>query len=196
MNQRGGWSPFFVEIDFVASVPTGFGRFFSGYIHCIMSASVSAEIEPLVQKVTTIAVEALDDDSLYLVDLSIRGHKGSRVVDIYIDGDEGVSVDKLAKLSREIGFRLETEDVIQGRYQLNVSSPGADKPLCNRRQYPKHTGRTLIVTYTTAPGLESREIEGELKIIDSDSIEITDASGQKYFIEYDHIETARVKLPW
>ena len=64
---------------------------------------------------------------------------------IQVDGDEGVSIQDCAAISRHVGFHLEEENAIEKAYNLEVSSPGVGEPLLLTRQYHKNIGRELNV---------------------------------------------------
>lgn len=88
----------------------------------------------------------------YLVDLEMSP---SRRIVVYIDGDEGVSLDACTQISRVLESVLDEEPALGGIYELEVSSPGVSRPLKFPRQYLKHIGRTLKITLvdgTTAEG--------------------------------------------
>ena len=147
-------------------------------------------------RVRSIAEQALEDPSLFVVDVDVKGQDGSRVVEIYVDGDEGVSIGRLASLSREIGFVLETEDLIRGKYRLNVSSPGADRPFAMPRQYRKHVGRQLDVTYQHPESGEETQIKGALSSVSETALELQLAEADSVHIAFEAIKEARVALPW
>src|SRR5690606_13292675 len=62
------------------------------------------------------------------------------------DGDQGISIQDCAAISRYVGFQLEESDAISHAYRLEVSSPGIDRPLSMVRQYRKNVGRTVQVS--------------------------------------------------
>ena len=64
---------------------------------------------------------------------------------IHVDGDEGISIQDCAAISRHVGFHLEEENTIEKAYNLEVSSPGVGEPLLLTRQYEKNIGRELSV---------------------------------------------------
>ncbi|MEO1256534.1 MAG: hypothetical protein AAFY41_16830, partial [Bacteroidota bacterium] len=82
---------------------------------------------------------------LFLVDVKLKGNVGNQKVLIFIDGDQGISIDQCSKISREVASVMEEEDFIKGKYTLEVSSPGLDFPLSMHRQYVKNVGRELTV---------------------------------------------------
>jgi ribosome maturation factor RimP len=152
--------------------------------------------DDLQARLTAITEEVVSaHESVYIVEIDIRGQKGSRVVNVYLEGDGPLNVENLATISREISFVLETEDIIAGRYHLNVSSPGADRPLRMPRQYRKHVGRQMQVTRREADGVD-REVVGTLTSADDEMIVLSPEKGDPIEINYQEIETARVRLPW
>ncbi len=89
------------------------------------------------EEITQIVEPYLSGTDLFLVKLSIGK---DNLINIYVDGDDGVTIDECVKLSRHIEQNLdrESED-----FELRVSSPGADEPFVNIRQYKKNIGRPV-----------------------------------------------------
>lgn len=75
------------------------------------------------------------------IELSQNGH-GS-VLRIYIDKDEGITIDDCVLVSRQLTGLLDVEDPIQGKYDLEVSSPGLDRPLFTVEQFKKFIGERV-----------------------------------------------------
>jgi ribosome maturation factor RimP len=72
---------------------------------------------------------------------------------IYIDATAGITADDCSRVSRQISAMLDVEDPIQGRYTLEVSSPGLDRPLFEIAHYQKFVGREIKVRlYTPLDG--------------------------------------------
>jgi ribosome maturation factor RimP len=95
-----------------------------------------------------------DREDLFLVDVKfVPGGKLS----ILVDGDQGISIQDCAAISRHVGNTLEEEDVIEAAYNIEVSSPGIDTPLRLDRQYAKNIGRTVSVKLS-----DGRKHEGTL----------------------------------
>ena len=151
-------------------------------------------LQTVDQRVHRIVEDVLVGTPLYVVEIVVRGVKGSRVVEVYVDSDEALSVDTLAKVNREVGFLLETEEVIEGRYTLNVSSPGVDRPLRLPRQYKKNIGRTLKVKYMNE---EKRlNVQGELINTAEEFIELNVKGGTLHRISMEDIVESKIVLPW
>lgn len=96
------------------------------------------------QQLTNIITEYLDAD-YFLVDVILKNQKPKAKLTVLIDGDQGVSIDKCAELSRWLGKQIEEQNIIQNAYTLEVSSPGVDTPLKSYRQYVKNVGRKVKV---------------------------------------------------
>lgn len=119
-------------------------------------------------KIKGIVEQAITEEGdLFLVDVKIKGNPGNQKVIVFIDGDNGISIDQCSKVSRFLGGEIEEKDLIGGKYTLEVSSPGLDFPITLYRQYLKNVGRSLSVEL-----MEGEKVEGELKEVKSDSIVI------------------------
>lgn len=155
--------------------------------------AAQAQNTDLRTRIHVLADEVASEGDLYIVEVQVRGQKGSRVIEVYADADEGAGLDDLARLSRDLEFLLDTEDVVKGRYTLNVSSPGADRPLRLLRQYRQHLGRTLQIT-TGDDGAEITR-SGTLDAVGDDDF-VLDVDGTAERIAFSDVTDARVQLPW
>lgn len=96
---------------------------------------------------------------MVLLDLKRRGERGSTVIEVIVDSEEGVKLDELTELSRWTSALLdESEETIPGRYKLEVSSAGLDRPLEHLWQYRKNIGRLLKVTFDDESGTRKTEL--------------------------------------
>jgi len=160
-----------------------------------MAARSTPAQNSLAERIEALTEEVLVGTSYFLVDVEVRGHKGTRVVEIYVDGDDGIGHDDLAVVSKEVGFLLDVEDVVDGSYKLEVSSPGIKRPLSVPRQYKKNVGRTLRVRYQSdADG--KNIVVGTLADATDEGITLDHADGQHLHLSYSAILEARIELPW
>lgn len=138
--------------------------------------------------------QLLPDYDLFLVDLTVRGHQGSRVFEVFLDSSGVVSVDILARFSRRLESFLDEE--IQGAYRLEVSSPGADRPLTHRLQFPKHVGRVLTVRHRSVESEEDvLSSTGELIAADDSTI-VLRTKTDTISVTHDNLIDGVVQLPW
>lgn len=112
------------------------------------------EIEMEITTQITDWSNAFLPEGLFLVGVDQKA--GSQKISVFIDGDKGVDIADCQKLSRHLSEKLDELDYGAEPYYLEVSSPGADKPLRVQRQYPKHVGRELVVKLLAETELTGR----------------------------------------
>ena len=148
-------------------------------------AEVSPRIRQLSEEVA-LAHEA------FLVDLIMRGGGQGKVLELFVDTDAGITADGCAAISRDLSAQLDHENLIQGRYNLVVSSPGLDRPLKLLRQYRKNVGRNLRVRYRSAE--EVRTIVGRLVEIREEGIGLEEKGKAPTFIPLESIVESKVEI--
>ena len=110
----------------------------------------------------------LEDQGADLVDLQLTGSPRNRMLRIDVDCINGITVGECARLSRGIADVLDTHDPIDGRYVLEVSSPGLDRALKSDRDYKRALGRTVKVILEGG-----RVLIGQLTRYDGPELELT-----------------------
>lgn len=119
----------------------------------------------------------------------------SRILRLYIDHEAGVSVDDCGRVSLLVGDILDGEglsDEIEGRYTLEVSSPGLDRPLVRPAHFQRFVGRRVRVTTHVAQGEDGqRKLTGELAAADDQGIRVL-IDGHPKDISYGTIARARL----
>ncbi len=115
----------------------------------------------------------------FLIEINMTSKK---TIEIILDADEGLTLEKCQRISRYIENYLDTELPMGDDYTIEVSSPGVARPLMYQRQYPKHIGRTLQITCHAeklnlepntegvSPNQEGVKIEGKLLSLDNQQI--------------------------
>lgn len=118
-------------------------------------------------------LEALIEGSaLFLVDLKI---KPTNNIKVFLDGDNGVTIDAVSKINRTLYKQLEESEMFpDGDFSLEVSSAGVDEPLKFLRQYKKNIGRKVEIQM-----LEGNTIEGMLKEATEEEVTIEESIGKK-----------------
>ena len=92
-----------------------------------------------------------------------------RLLRVVVDSDRGVSLDDAATVSRELSAALDTVAVMGDfPYTLEVSSPGVDRPLTDRRHWRRAVGRLVQVTVTDSGS--SRPVSGRVAAADADGV--------------------------
>ena len=113
-----------------------------------------------------------------------------RIIRIYIDGEDGVSIDRCAKVSRQVGLMLEVEDIIPGAYTLEVSSPGLDRRFFSTEQMNGYVGRKMTAL-TYEPIEERRKFTGELTGVEEDAFTL-DIDGERISLSWTDVKEVRL----
>ncbi len=121
-------------------------------------------------KIEELIIPTLKREKAFLIDIAIRKEHGKLYIEIFIDNDTGVTTDLCASLSRKISQILEDSNLLERQYHLIISSPGTDRPLKFKRQYPKNIGRIVNVKVKNERQVES--LEGELLRVTDDEISV------------------------
>jgi ribosome maturation factor RimP len=109
---------------------------------------------------------------------------------IFIDTDKGVTVDDCAKVSRQVSAMMDVEDPIQGEYNLEVSSPGLDRPLFEIAHYHKQIGNRVKVRLHT-PVIDRRNIVGVLLRVEENNIHLL-VDQEEIIVPFSSIDKAKV----
>ncbi|WP_455403000.1 ribosome maturation factor RimP [Streptomyces bambusae] len=141
-------------------------------------------LEPLV------AAKDLD-----LEDIEVSRAGKRRMLRIIVDSDEGLDLDLCAELSREISDLLDETDAMgEGEYNLEVSSPGADRPLTEHRHYVRAEGRLVKFQLTEGGELIARILGVDDEGLD---LEVPGVKGRKATarrIAFTDVAKARVEI--
>ena len=88
---------------------------------------------------------------------------------IYIDQEEGITLDDCEQVSRQVSAVLDVEDPVSGQYNLEISSPGLERPLFVEEHYTRFAGNRVFVR-TSFPLDGRRKFEGTLKGVDGEDV--------------------------
>lgn len=144
----------------------------------------------LVDDLREIVEPIVTDDGAELVEIVVKGYPGSRVVRIVVDAEEGVDVERCARLSRSVSSAFDDLDPISGTYTLQVTSPGADRPLETDRDFARNVGRSVRVSFE-----EDDPVEGVVVAVDDDVVTL-EVDGEDVQVALPDVTDARVVLPW
>jgi ribosome maturation factor RimP len=130
----------------------------------------------------------------FLVDVRI---KPTNNVKVYIDGDQGIPIEKCVQLNRALYKKFEETALFpNGDFSLEVSSPGLDEPLKLHRQYKKNVGRQVEVVLQ-----DGSKIEGRLLDVSEDGVIVEETRGRNKKKEvinhtflFDNIKTTKIQV--
>lgn len=129
-----------------------------------------------------------------LVDVAFVGGGGRRTLRITVDRDGGLDLDTIAALSEKIARRLDLEGFDAGSYQLEVSSPGIERPLRTPMQFTRAIGGEVKVK--TASEIDGARVhQGTLVRANGEGITVDVGSTERY-IPYGDMTSARTVADW
>ncbi len=121
-----------------------------------------------------------------------RPQTESALLRVFIDSEQGITVDDCGRVSHQLGAALDVDDLIPVAYILEVSSPGIDRVLFIPAHYTPYVGKQIKVR-TRLPVERRRNFVGKLKDANDTHI-FMDLEGTVYEIPYDIIDRGRVVL--
>ena len=129
-----------------------------------------------------------------LVGVLWRDGRSRGLIRLYIDHDDGVTVDDCARVSHRVTGLLDVEDPMPGGYDLEVSSPGMDRPLFLERDFARFAGSDMNVTLRH-PLAGRRRFTGTLDGY-RDGVVLVDERGTEHRIAISEIESANLVPRW
>lgn len=152
----------------------------------------------VVSRVTELAEQVLASMQMELVELEYKREGRELVLRLFIDKEGGVGLSDCEAVSRELSEILEVEDIIQGHYRFEVSSPGLDRPLKEPADFERYTGKLVKIRTFEAladdAGNKRKTFLGELKGLIDGEIHIALKEGQNAVIPLDKVAKANLEF--
>lgn len=153
--------------------------------------TIESQIAAIEQKVKAL-IEPEPD--LFLVETRI---KPTNNIKLFLDGDNGVSIERLVQFNRRLYKEIEESSLFpNGDFSLEVSSPGLDEPLKLYRQYVKNTGRPVEVIKK-----DGIKIEGKLAGVSETEMQLEEQRGKgkkmeivQHTVSFDDIKTTKIQI--
>ncbi len=151
--------------------------------------------ETLIQTLTGLVEEQLAaDPAFYLVDLKMTPANN---IKIFVDGDEGITIEKCVAINRALYKQLEEMTLFPGNdFALEVSSPGLGEPVKLLRQYQKNKGRMVEIVMN-----DGSKLEGKLAEVEPGHIIVEEKKGRSkktelvlHNILFDNIKTTKIQV--
>jgi len=147
-------------------------------------------IKKTITHIKQLVEPLLISQNVELIDIELKGSVNNQVLRIYVDVEGGINLDLCTTLSREISDVLDIEDIIPGKYRLEVSSPGVDRPLKTVADFRRNVGRSLRLNL-----LNGTVIEGKLSQIDGSDITLEINDSQMTY-PIDQVKYGKLKIQW
>jgi ribosome maturation factor RimP len=168
----------------------------------------SRDTQEVADRVEAIAAPIVRALALDLVEVECSGQGAGTVLRVFIDKPGGVSVHDCEQVHLSLGQALDVEDPIPHGYTLEVSSPGLDRPLKQRKDYLRALGKQVNVKLTR-PCEGQWRIVGRLLDVDDQGLTVAlrpakpksrsrgdDDSSRQARLEWGDVAAARLEVEW
>lgn len=150
--------------------------------------------EQIEEAVFDIAERALQRIDGYVLDVTLRGSRGTRVMVITADTELGITVDELAEVSKQIESTLDRTDYLTEQYTLEVTSPGVDWPLTTVRDFRRRRGKKVRVEHTMLE--PSSPFVGTIENVSEETVTMENEKEGELTIPFDQIIRGKLVLEW
>ena len=104
-----------------------------------------------------------------LAEVVVSQYKGTATIRLFVYGEHGVTIDECARLSRMVGDLIDSTKLFDDGYNLEVSSPGLDRPLTETRDYKYRVGETVRIEFLDK---KHKGLRGEIISTADDRVEL------------------------
>lgn len=130
-----------------------------------------------------------------LVDVELKPSRKGALVRLFVDRPGGIGLDELQSVSEEVSAHLDVEDPFEGRYTLEVSSPGLDRPLTTEADFRRSVGR-LVRLELDEPIEEQDRVSGRLTALEDGVLVLERAKGGPLRIALGAVGQGHLEVDW
>ena len=141
-------------------------------------------------KLTNLLQPLVEDLGYEFVGLEQSSNPKNPVLTVYIDSEGGISLEDCERVSREVAALLDVEDPIPGQYNLEISSPGLDRPLFTPEQFERFAGENVKLSLY-APQDGRRKFKGRILGMAGDQVKL-DLDGTEVMLDMGNVAKARL----
>jgi len=150
--------------------------------------------EQIENAVFEIGETYLNEIGGYILEVNLKGARGSRKVEIIADTEKGITLDELTDISKKIEQGLDTTELFSEKYTLEVTSPGLDRPLETARDFRRRIDRDVQIEHTM---LEPGEpIVGTITDVSEDDVTVKTEDKGELVVPLNQIIKAKLQLDW
>lgn len=150
--------------------------------------------QDIVERVRAIAAPVCANEGLELVEVELGGAGGRTTLRLFIDKAGGVTLEDCSSISHAVSTALDVADPLDGAYELEVSSPGLDRPLRTPEHFAKYAGEKVRVkTYGPIPDCENRKtFVGTLQGFENGKVKV-DVDGKLFLVPHAQVSKANIE---
>ncbi|MBM7701902.1 ribosome maturation factor RimP [Metabacillus iocasae] len=150
----------------------------------------------ITEVVEELVTPILQEMSLELVDIEYVKEGPNWFLRVFIDSETGVDIEECGTVSERLGEKMDELDPIQHNYFLEVSSPGAERPLKKLSDFERSVGKHVYIkTYEPIDG--EKEFEGKLEAFDGQTVTLIvkiKTRTKTVVLPYDKVAFARLAI--
>jgi ribosome maturation factor RimP len=150
-------------------------------------------LEAELEKITEMAQRVAVSEGLTLIDVQLKGGRGSQLLRVYIDKPEGISHADCQLVSEQLSAMLDVEDPLPGSYTLEVSSPGLDRELVKASDFVHFAGRRARLV-VREPVDNQKVLEGRLAGFEAGRVRLDLGDAGLKELELSNIQKARLMV--
>ncbi|MDO4698396.1 MAG: ribosome maturation factor RimP [Pasteurellaceae bacterium] len=144
----------------------------------------------LEQKIQDLVLDSIEAMGFELVGVESQRAGRFLTLRLYIDKEGGVTIDDCSDVSRQVSAILDVEDPIADKYNLEVSSPGLDRPLFTLAHYERFVERDVVI-HLRIPMFDRRKWQGKLVRVEGDLITLN-VDGNEQTFAFGNIQKANL----
>ncbi len=149
-------------------------------------------LPPHVRK---LADRAAAGHGVEVLELNLRRQGRSQVLSVVLDSDDRVDADVVEQVTKELSRALDEEDPLPGRYTLEVTTPGLDRPLRTGRDFRRQCGHEVQILREASGGQPRAQLRGVVATADDQSVTL-EVGGSQIRVPLSEVVRAKVVLPW
>ena len=159
-----------------------------------MSTTSTAAI---AKRVEELAGEVAAEFGAEVYDVEVRRNGADGTIRLLVDKvgkpapGEGITIGEVTKIAKQVGYVLDTEDVVGFSYRFEVSSPGVERPLRTPRHVEMNVGERVRLVLSEELEGGKRVVEGTLSAFEDGVLTVTDGSGTETKVAFDAIRKGR-----
>jgi len=153
-------------------------------------AESPVDLGDMIDEVKQIAEPLCESEGLELVHVEYQSESCGRILRVYIDAPNGITLDDCSNISRQLSDILDISLQSDSSYRLEVSSPGTDRPLTKEEDFQKFKGEKAVIK-TNKPINGQKNIKGILLGISEGTVKLT-TNDKTFAVPFQEIIKARL----
>jgi len=151
-------------------------------------------MEEIQEMIAALAESIAEQHGVRVYDVELVGNARNPFVRVYVDKEQGVSLDECAKFSRSLAALIDVEDPIPTAFVLEVSSPGLDRQLKKLKHYEQSRGKLAKVVIKKKSVDGGNVVLGRIMDVQGEVITLITGDEQNLLIPFDTISRARLEI--